>query len=109
MGSRSHIGLGILFTAMALRWFWGALPGYRNLVAAMAALLILVPAAAEVYRRAFPNPHDRIRNPKVIPVSMEEEGGGPKSPFWPSSSATNVGGTIPSNFFMDSELCGVVS
>jgi hypothetical protein len=102
----THIGLGILFTAMALRWFWGALPGYRKLVTSMAALLILFPAAAEVYRRVFPNPHDRIRNPKTIPVSMEEEGGGPKSPFWPSSSATNVGGTIPSNFFMDSELCG---
>ena len=25
----THIGFGILFTAMALRWFWGALPGYR--------------------------------------------------------------------------------
>ena len=41
-----------------------------------------------------------------MPVSMDEEGGGPKSPFWPSSSKTNVGGIIPSNFFMDSELCG---
>ena len=37
---------------------------------------------------------------------MQEEGGGPTSPFFPSSAKTNVGGVIPSNFFMDSEACG---
>ena len=37
---------------------------------------------------------------------MEGEGGGPKSPFFPASAQTNVGGIIPSNFFMDSETCG---
>lgn len=47
-----------------------------------------------------------IRNPVVVPTSMEEEGAGPGSPFWPSSSNTNVNTTIPSNFFMDSESCG---
>src|SRR5262249_44816267 len=31
---------------------------------------------------------------------------GPKSPFFPSSARTNVGGTIPSNFFMTSQVCG---
>jgi Tfp pilus assembly protein PilF len=98
--------VGLLFVAIAANWTWRAWPAYRRMVAACAMLLIAIPAGAYLYRRAFPNPHDRIRNPKLVPVSMEEEGGGPKSPFWPSSSATNVGGTIPSNFFMDSELCG---
>jgi hypothetical protein len=37
---------------------------------------------------------------------MDEEGGGPSSPFFPSSAKTNVGGIIPSNFFMDSKTCG---
>jgi tetratricopeptide (TPR) repeat protein len=37
---------------------------------------------------------------------MAEEGAGPKSPFWPSSSNTNTGQIIPANFFMDSKLCG---
>ena len=37
---------------------------------------------------------------------MNEEGAGPKSPFWPSSANTNTGGLIPSDFFMDSKLCG---
>ena len=48
-----------------------------------------------------------IRNPTLnVPTSMQEEGGGPKSPFWPSAAKTNVGGTIPSDFFMDSKRCG---
>ena len=37
---------------------------------------------------------------------MTEEGAGPSSPFWPSSARTNTGGLIPSDFFMDSKLCG---
>jgi hypothetical protein len=37
---------------------------------------------------------------------MAEEGAGPKSPFWPSAANTNTGGIIPSDFFMDSALCG---
>ena len=57
-------------------------------------------------RQGQPEPDDRIDNPSVTPASMHEEGGGPKSPFFPSSARTNVGGIIPSNFFMDSEVCG---
>lgn len=49
---------------------------------------------------------NRIANPKVTPINMQAEGQGPKSPFWPSSARTNVGGTIPSDFFTDSKLCG---
>jgi tetratricopeptide (TPR) repeat protein len=37
---------------------------------------------------------------------MEGEGGGPQSPFFPSSAQTNVGGIIPANFFMTSAVCG---
>ncbi len=47
-----------------------------------------------------------IRNPDVVPASMEEEGPGPKSPFFPSSSNTNVNGIIPANFFLTSAACG---
>ncbi|HYP09773.1 MAG TPA: tetratricopeptide repeat protein, partial [Bryobacteraceae bacterium] len=102
----AHMVVGLIFVALAVRWTWLQWPRHRRVVAACAVLLVALPAGAYVYRRTFPNPSDRIRNPKIVPVSMEEEGGGPKSPFWPSSSATNVGGTIPSDFFMDSELCG---
>ena len=48
----------------------------------------------------------RIENPLQPPLSMEEEGGGPGSPFFPSSSRTNVGGIIPARFFLTSETCG---
>ncbi|MGI8992230.1 MAG: tetratricopeptide repeat protein [Bryobacteraceae bacterium] len=91
-----HILLAFLAVAMlTMRW-----------VRPVAAFAILFPAAVLTYNHFFPNPYDRIRNPLVVPVSMQEEGGGPKSPFFPSSSRTNVGGTIPSNFFMDSKTCG---
>jgi hypothetical protein len=69
-------------------------------------LLVLFPASTALYRKANPDLDDRITNPLVVPTAMQEEGGGPKSPFFPSSAKTNVGGIIPSNFFMDSEHCG---
>ena len=47
-----------------------------------------------------------IVNPVDPPVSMHGEGGGPGTPFFPSSARTNVGGTIPANFFMTSASCG---
>jgi tetratricopeptide (TPR) repeat protein len=102
----THIVLGILFTGLFLNraiLYW---PRLKPALLAAVCVLVLLPIGANAYRRAFPNPQDRIRNPVIVPVAMQEEGGGPKSPFWPSSSQTNVGGTIPSNFFMDSEVCG---
>jgi tetratricopeptide (TPR) repeat protein len=88
-------------TAEGNRW-----ARFRQAYVGAIALLVLVPALAVAYRRANPNPADRIVNPLTAPVSMAGEGGGPKSPFFPSSARTNVGGIIPSNFFMDSKACG---
>lgn len=68
--------------------------------------LVLVPAVASLYQRIFPNPRDEIRNPVYAPVSMEEEGGGPNSPYWPSSTQINVKHHVPSNFFLESDRCG---
>ena len=79
---------------------------FRNAYFAALALLVLLPAGASIYNNVFPDPTLRIQNPTTVPVSMREEGGGPKSPFWPSSAKTNVGGIIPANFFMDSQACG---
>jgi tetratricopeptide (TPR) repeat protein len=53
------------------------------------------------FRQAY-----RIQNPTTVPLSMEEEGAGPGSPFFPSSADTNTGGIIPANFFLTSEACG---
>ncbi len=69
-------------------------------------LLVALPLSTWLYERLFPNPHHRIVNSRPAPASMEGEGGGPKLAVLPSSARTNVGGLIPSNFFMDSETCG---
>jgi len=73
------------------------------LTLATGVVLLLMVAAKS---RIFPDPNHKIRNPVLVPASMYEEGAGKTSPFWPSSANTNVGHTIPSNFFMDSKLCG---
>jgi len=83
-----------------------ASPVFRKAFAGALLFPLLLPASAAVWRKAFPNPSDRIRNPATAPLSMNEEGGGPESPFFPSSAKTNVGGIIPANFFMDSAACG---
>jgi tetratricopeptide (TPR) repeat protein len=57
-------------------------------------------------QRAFERSPFKILNPRVPPLSMEGEGAGPKGPFFPSSANTNVGRTIPSNFFLTSDVCG---
>lgn len=102
----AHIAAGLLFVLFIVPRIWAGFPRYRKQLAAGLAVLILLPAAAMAWRRISPNPADRIRNKSLVPVSMEEEGAGPKSPFWPSGSNTNVNRTIPADFFMDSKLCG---
>jgi tetratricopeptide (TPR) repeat protein len=79
---------------------------FRRLLPAALAVLVALPLATHLYHRFHRDPAARIENPLVVPASMRGEGGGPGSPFFPSSAKTNVGGIIPSNFFMDSATCG---
>ena len=109
----SHIVAGAVAVVALLPLVWrmaadgaGARRQFGGAYLASAAILLLVPGAAWLGLGASPSPSDRIVNPTAAPASMEEEGGGPSSPFFPSSARTNVGGTIPSDFFLDSELCG---
>ncbi len=106
-------GLGVIALGV---WLWrrsaapvGERTGWtrlRQAYVAAAVLLVAFPAVMALWRKAHPDPNAHIVNPLVVPTSMEGEGGGPKSPFFPSSAKTNVGGIIPSNFFMDSKTCG---
>ena len=102
----AHIFAAWIGLVLLIPYAWKSKPEFRNAYAVALAVLVLLPAGAHLYSAMFPDPNLRIRNPLIVPVSMNEEGGGPKSPFWPSSSKTNVGGIIPSNFFMDSQACG---
>jgi len=86
-----HIAFGIVAVAFSIQWKW-----MRWAVAAAVAI--------QLFR--FADQPRRIVNPVFVPTSMNEEGAGPKSPFWPSSANTNTGKIIPANFFMDSKLCG---
>jgi tetratricopeptide (TPR) repeat protein len=103
----SHIVLAVVAVSLiGLRFFRAFGPGKWRwaMVTAVALAMEFVPA---LYHKARPNPNDRIQNPLVAPVSMDQEGAGAHSPFAPSSAQTNTGAIIPSNFFMDSEACGV--
>jgi cytochrome c-type biogenesis protein CcmH/NrfG/uncharacterized membrane protein len=46
-----------------------------------------------------------IKNPAIAPANMNDEGDGPKGPFFPSSAQVISGGHIPSKFFMESDSC----
>ncbi|HEX4497179.1 MAG TPA: hypothetical protein VIE43_16010, partial [Thermoanaerobaculia bacterium] len=99
-------GLGVIAVGV---WLWrrraavqpAGWARFCQAFAVAALLLVALPGAMALWRKANPNPNDRIVNPLIVPTSMDGEGGGPKSPFFPSSAKTNVGGVIPSNFFMD--------
>jgi len=101
----THVIAGGLGVVALAPYAWKQ-PQFRKPFAITLTILVMLPAGTSLARRAFPAPNDRIRNPHLVPSSPNEEGGGPKSPFFPSSANTNTGGIIPSNFFMDSEACG---
>jgi len=109
---RAHIVTAILgvvalipYALMTLR-VPGASRGFGIGVPAAAAFALLLPVGVFAYAKSHPAADARIVNPDTAPLAMNGEGGGPASPFFPSSAKTNVGGIIPSNFFMDSERCG---
>ncbi|HET8676017.1 MAG TPA: multiheme c-type cytochrome, partial [Blastocatellia bacterium] len=78
----------------------------RKLVqVAVVCFMLVLPVATTAYDRYIGTARDKIINPDLVPLNMEGEGAGPHSPFFPSSAETNVGGTIPSTFFMTSQDC----
>jgi Flp pilus assembly protein TadD len=98
---RIHIGAALVGSMLLLAYLYRQSQAAFRAVAVGLALLLIVPAAVKL----MPRTDAHITNPAFSAVDMKEEGGGPKSPFWPSSSKTNVGGTIPANFFMESKRC----
>jgi tetratricopeptide (TPR) repeat protein len=107
----AHIATGLLGVIALIPFVWKKAsqsewsPFKKGFQVAL-IVMVALPLIARGYKRYFPDPNNRIANPANAPLNMEGEGGGPKSPFFPASAQTNVGGIIPSNFFMDSETCG---
>ena len=109
----AHIAASLLGVLAIVAFAWGQrrsgpVAARRFLTALQAAtvFLVVLPVSAALWAKSHPNPHDRIVNPLVPPLTAAHEGGGPSSPFFPSSAKTNVGGIIPANFFTDSAVCG---
>ncbi|HKV28278.1 MAG TPA: tetratricopeptide repeat protein [Candidatus Acidoferrales bacterium] len=47
----------------------------------------------------------QIKNPPDAPATMNQEGGGPSGPFFPSSAVVESSVKIPNEAFMESETC----
>ena len=104
----AHVAVMIVGAALLAAHLWRVAAAVRALRAGLAVVLVaavaapFVRSAAEAeWRRAH-----RIVNPTAPPATMQDEGAGPGSPFFPSSANTNVDGTIPADFFLTSETCG---
>lgn len=75
-------------------------------IAAALGVALLLPVVSAVRSRWFPSEAERIVNPVHAPLSMDHEGGGVDSPFFPSASQTASGGRVPSDYFLESAACG---
>src|SRR5216683_613437 len=110
----AHIALSLAGAAPLLVYaaarIRGRLTDARRLAFAVMCVIVGAASAAAVVAAAQYGESRRARyrivNPLTPPLSMEQEGAGPRSPFFPSSSDTNVHRTIPANFFMTSQTCG---
>ena len=96
-----HVIVSLLAMAALL-----ARKDHAKLATATAAVSALVLGSGLYYQHGIRHPQDLIVNSAHVPVSMNEEGSGPHSEFFPSGSKTANGQLIPSGFFMESEKCG---
>src|SRR6185436_16029354 len=97
--------LPLLFVIVKAARAYAESKGRSLAYAAAVFLAVVVPMASGAYTRRNDVSSTKIVNPDVVPLAMEGEGAGPSSPFFPSSGETNVGGTIPSKFFMTAKDC----
>jgi len=120
----AHVAVSAVGAALLLLYCWNVASGFSRtsgppegghhtgfgwvVQAGIAVVLVAAASAAtaRVGREARWRAAYRIQNPTTPPKTMDEEGAGTSSPFFPSSANTNVDGIIPANFFMTSESCG---
>ena len=107
-----HVALSAAGAVFVGAHAWRAAPvagatswAIRGGLAALAAAALMTPAVRAAWDADWREAH-RIVNPLRPPTTMEGEGAGPGSPFFPSSARTNTGDVIPADFFLTSETCG---
>ena len=83
--------------------------GRPVLISARWVVVVLVAAivsyAAWWTRNARWQASFEIKNPAIAPATMDGEGGGSDSPFFPASVQIANNAKIPRNFFLESETC----
>ncbi len=101
-------GLGALLLGLHLwtrrsdaRLSWAVRAG----VTVSVLTLLVAPGLGSWHERAWQGTY-QMSNPSMTPTTMDEEGGGPTSPFFPSSANTTTGDIIPAEFFLTSKMCG---
>ena len=103
----SLTGVGVLIAGWAgMRGWLGPSAGsavLRNAI--IVAILASLGVAAWYVRETRWQNRARIENPLMPPATMDDEGDGPKGPFFPSSAQVFGGRKIPSKFFMESDSC----
>jgi Tfp pilus assembly protein PilF len=97
--------VGTLLLSLGLIRYYAQYKTFIRTLGFTLAVGIFFPLAAGFHQRYSRASSDYIANPPSPPLSMEGEGAGPESPFFPSSATTNTGGLIPATFFMTSEMC----
>ena len=110
---QAHAVIAVIGLALLAAELWRmARPGpvrLKRIVAAAAAVAFVTVCSVALARATRDDNRARtyrITNPDTVPVTMNEEGGGPDGPFFPSSAGTSSRGIIPSSFFLASASCG---
>jgi len=108
----SHIGACLAGGAL-LAGAWAGRRGWLSASSASAvaryalsiALAVGIAAGAWWIRTVPWERANRIENPKISPASMDDEGDGPRGPFFPSSAQTPGQRKIAKEYFMESQTC----
>lgn len=103
---QTHGAAGFLGVALLTWWAVRHAKSFAPWVGGAGLVALCLPLYVTLQFRWFPTAQDRIVNPLEAPASMDYEGGGVHGPFFPSAAQTNTGDYIPSDFFLDSKLCG---
>ena len=83
--------VGVLALGFALLRQRVESPRFARAFGLVLAVGFLFPVVAGYYQKYTGASRDYIVNPTNPPLTMEGEGAGPKSPFWPSSANTRIG------------------